>query len=247
MGRLPLVSVVVTGYARPGALRTTVESLLATVSYGNLELVLADDASPPSMQEEMRTLPFDRFVFAEHNRGLGSNTNAGLAAATGEFVLQLQDDWECSGPSDFLEQGVALLESNPELGVVRFMKPEPHIPYETTTTSAGAQVRVYVPQPGSGWYVFNDWPHLKSRAFIEFLGPYRVSRYMQRTENDIRDRFNAQSRYALAYIEGYELFGHIGKEATHRKPLPAARIGRFMDRLPLLRALAKAYRRNRGA
>lgn len=243
----PLVSVVVTGYARPATLRETVESLLRVTSYPNLELVLADDGSPPEMREAMRALPFDRFVFAERNRGLGANTNAGLAVAAGDYVLQLQDDWACAGPADFLERGVRLLATRPDLGMVRFMAPEPDFPWEEDAGPDGAAIRIYRPQPEHARWVYSDWPHLKSRAFIEFIGPYAESRYMQRTEIDMRDRFNAQDRYAAAYIEGCEMFRHIGGELSHRRPLPLARLGQVMDGLPGLRVLARAYRRGRRA
>lgn len=242
----PRVSVVVTGYARPATLRETVESLLGVTRYPNLELVLADDASPPELREAMRALPFDRFVFAERNRGLGANANAGLAAARGEYVLQLQDDWACAGPADFLERGVRLLAARPDLGIVRFLAPEAHIPFEEERGPDGGAIRIYRPQPEHAWWVYSDWPHLKSRAFIDFIGPYAESRYMQRTEIDMRDRFNAQQRYALAYIEGCQMFRHIGGEVSHRQPLPLARIGRVMDRWPLLRSVARGYRGARG-
>ena len=33
---------------------------------------------------------------------------------------------------------------------------------------------------------------------------------MQYTELDMRDRFNAQERYVAAFLEGYDVFEHIG-------------------------------------
>ena len=44
-----LVSVLVISYRRPRLLARTVESFLQTTSYPTLELMLADDGSPPKM------------------------------------------------------------------------------------------------------------------------------------------------------------------------------------------------------
>lgn len=240
----PLVSVVVTGYERADHLRRTLESLLSTLTYQPLELVLADDGSSDEQQRQMRELPFDRFVFAERNRGLGANTNAGLAAARGEYILQLQDDWECIGPGDFLARGVRLLQTWPSIGLVRYTRvfaPEPILPPHERLDS-DSDVLVMHPEPGSPFFLYSDHPHLKSRAFVDAIGPYKESRYMQKTEHDMRDRFNNQDRFDAAFIEGYECFRHIGDDASHRTRLPLARLGGFMDRLPVLRPLARMLR-----
>ncbi|MCU1237285.1 MAG: tuaH, partial [Candidatus Solibacter sp.] len=96
----PLVSVVVVGYNRLELLRKTITSFLNTTTYprNSLELILCDDGSPESVQDQMRLLPFDVFLMASENRGMGNNTNKGIRAAAGAYILQLQDDWECGGP-----------------------------------------------------------------------------------------------------------------------------------------------------
>jgi len=241
----PLVSVVVTGYDRPEQLAATVKSLLTVARYPSLELILADDGSSEEARREMRALPFDRFVFAERNRGLGANTNAGLAAARGDYILQLQDDWKCIGPPDFLERGVGLMQARPSIGLVRFTKvfsPDGSLPPHEFLES-DANVLIMRPERGSPFLLYSDQPHLKSRVYVDFIGPYQESRYMQRTEEDMRRRFNEQQRFEAAFIEGTAAFRHIGREVSHRRPLPAARIGAVMDRLPLLRFLAALIRR----
>ncbi len=55
---------------------------------------------------------------------------------------------------------------------------------------------------------------------------------MQHTEIDMRDRFNAQRRFSVAFIEGYEVFEHIGEAVSHRRPLPIERIGHIIRSLP---------------
>lgn len=240
-----LVSVVVTGYRRPDELRRTVESCRSTSQYQPVEWILADDGSPRAMQEEMRRLGFDRCVFARHNRGLAENANAGLAVASGAYVLQLQDDWLCRGPGDFLTRGLQLLAARPDVGMVRFTSlglPEPDERHQLTD---GPLARIYRPRPDSEIFLYSDHPHLKHRQLIDFIGPYRPHRYMQRTELDMRDRFNAQQRYSVAFLEGYEVFEHIGEDVSHRKPLPIERLGRLLQAIPGVRRLLDRRRERR--
>ena len=242
---LPLVSVLLIGYKRPDQLQQTVESLLAMVDYEPLELVLADDGSPESLRVPMRQLPFDQFVFADRNRGLGANTNAGLAACRGEFVLQLQDDWLCTGPPDFLRRAVALCLERPTVGIVRLTRrfgPDLDVLPPHGRLEDDADVLLFQPEPDSPFFLYSDQPHLKSRRFIEFIGAYKESRNMQKTEHDMRRRFNRQDRFEAAFVEGYHAFDHIGEDVSHNVPRLSARIGAQMDRTPLLRSAAATFR-----
>ena len=101
-------------------MRRTLESFRSTNEHDSIELILADDGNPEPMQEELRQLDFDRCVFARRNRGLAENVNAGLADAQGAFVLQLQDDWLCHGPGDFVSWGLRLFQARPDVGSIRF-------------------------------------------------------------------------------------------------------------------------------
>jgi glycosyltransferase involved in cell wall biosynthesis len=243
----PLVSVVVLTYRRPVHLRRTLESFLRVNTYPNLELVLADDGSPPDLQEEMRRLPFDRFLLPAENRGLGANTNAGLRAATGEYILQLQDDWLCEGPSGFIEAAIDVMTERPEIGMVRLRVPQPGLRSTTWTSRGGLSVRVFDSPPASRRdFIYTDTPHIKSQAFVEFMGDYLESRYMQKTELDMRDRFNAQSRYRAAVIEGHQPFEHIGDDASFNRPPPLARLSAAFERVPGLRGAVRLYRRVKG-
>jgi GT2 family glycosyltransferase len=100
----------------------TYESFLANTDYPRekLELILCDDGSPFEIQEDMKKLKFDKYLFAKKNDGMAKNVNKGILAANGEYILQLQDDWFCKGPSDYLKLGVRALKENPELGLIRY-------------------------------------------------------------------------------------------------------------------------------
>jgi hypothetical protein len=242
----PLVSVVVIGYSRPALLRQTVTSFLAINTYPNIELILADDGSPPDLLRKMKELPFDRVVESQCNSGLGANSNRGLRAARGAFILQLQDDWECRGPKHFLETGVEVMQEWRDLGFLRLRTPQAELTFTTRYSKGGQVVRVYDPhQPIANPFLYTDTPHLKPRSTIDRLGPYLEGRHMARTEMDMRDRFNDQRDMLAAFIEGIHAFEHIGGEASFNRPLLLARVGMAMDRVPGVRWLAAGYRRTK--
>lgn len=86
----PRISVVVRTRDRPALLSEAIASLAAS-SYRHLELVLVNDGGkPPELPVD---LPFPlRQVDHREPRGRAAAANAGIAAATGDFVAFLDDD-----------------------------------------------------------------------------------------------------------------------------------------------------------
>ena len=119
---LALVSVLFITYKRIELLKETLESFLLNTDYPreSLELILCDDGSPVEIQKEMNNLKFNKLLFAKKNEGMAANVNKGILAASGEYILQLQDDWECKGPKDYLTLGVKALEENSDVGIIRY-------------------------------------------------------------------------------------------------------------------------------
>lgn len=111
----PLISVIMTSYAPDEqAFELAARSILGQ-SWGNLELVVVDDATPggpPRVIEELaRDDPRVKLVQLSKNRGTYHARNAGLRAAIGEYVTgQDSDDW--SHPDRLLRQ-IRALERNP--------------------------------------------------------------------------------------------------------------------------------------
>lgn len=90
------VSVIIPVYNDEKYLKQCVESIL-TQTYTNLEIILVDDGSTdhtPEICEEYREKYDQIRVLHKKNGGVGSSRNAGLALATGEYVLFVDnDDW----------------------------------------------------------------------------------------------------------------------------------------------------------
>jgi GT2 family glycosyltransferase len=142
--RLPLVSVVVVGYNRVELLKRTIRSFLKTATYPrtSMELILCDDGSPISAQKQMQLLPFDRFLLSVENRGIGHNTNKGIRAATGDYILQIQDDWECGGPPDFVEVGLEIFDARSDVALIRLREPFAGR-HESYQVESGRVVQIY--------------------------------------------------------------------------------------------------------
>jgi len=95
--RPPVVSVCMTTRNRPALLREAIASIRRQ-TYKRLELVLVDDGSdqPAATRFLDRLQPdFDRRgwkIIRQPNRYLGAARNAAIAAATGDFVMFMDDD-----------------------------------------------------------------------------------------------------------------------------------------------------------
>lgn len=215
----PLVSVVVVSYNRLDLLRQTVTSLLDKVTYprSSLELILCDDGSPSSIQEQMKALPFDMFLMSAQNRGMAHNTNKGIRAASGQYVLQIQDDWECTGPGDFIDVAIELFNERQDIALIRLWDAFGG-PHELCASTNGRTAQIYINQKRwratAGEYVYSDTPHIKRRALVSTLGLYREGWAMHKVEMDYCRRFESQHEAAAAFIEGYSCFRHTGVAAS---------------------------------
>ena len=110
----PLVSVIMTTFRPERAeLLTSVKSIVAQ-TWGNLEVIIVDDASPAEYSEVLEAAcqldPRIRLIRAERNGGTYLARNTGIAAAQGVlFTGQDADDW--SHPRRLELQAAPLLDS----------------------------------------------------------------------------------------------------------------------------------------
>jgi len=173
---------------------------------------------------------FDRVLLEGKNRGLGHNQNKGVRAAQGEFLLQVQDDWECRGPSDFLEAGVELLQERPDVWLVRYYDESVGVPAEHHVSASGRVARIYRNQDLAkyGYFAYSDTPHLKRRDFHERFGSYAERVPMTVMEIAMCKAFASQSDAHVAFLEGYSDWKHLGREESRnpsgRRALLRARL-----------------------
>ncbi|MFF0966102.1 bifunctional glycosyltransferase/CDP-glycerol:glycerophosphate glycerophosphotransferase [Streptomyces sp. NPDC003703] len=92
---MPRFSVIVPAYRVQAYLHACLESVLSQ-SFMDLELIAVDDCSPDACGEIIDEFaardPRVRAIHLEENQGLGAARNAGMARATGEYLLFLDSD-----------------------------------------------------------------------------------------------------------------------------------------------------------
>ncbi|HEY2796846.1 MAG TPA: polysaccharide pyruvyl transferase family protein [Thermoanaerobaculia bacterium] len=117
----PRISVVVVTYDNRELNRVCLESLAARTEWPNWELIVVDNGSTDGtrelLEEQQRLLgPRMRVLFQGKNRGFAAACNAGLAAATGEYLVLLNNDTVTTRGA--LTALVRHLAADPSLGLV---------------------------------------------------------------------------------------------------------------------------------
>jgi glycosyltransferase involved in cell wall biosynthesis len=237
--------VVVITFDRIGLLEQTMQHLRAKSRYRPTEVILCDDGSPPVVQARYASMGFDLLLLESRNRGLGHNQNKGIRAAKGDYVLHLQDDWECRGPSDFIEAGIELLEERPDVGLVRYYDEPKNIPFKRHISATGRVSAIFQSKDlaTQGHFGYSDTPHLKRRNFHERFGSYAEGVSMTAMEIEMREAFAAQGDVHVGFLSGYAEWRHLGggqsrnpsgKRAKLRASLMANPVTRGPFRLFLL-------------
>jgi glycosyltransferase involved in cell wall biosynthesis len=112
----PLVSIGMPVYSRPNLIRRAIISIISQ-TYGNLEIIISNDFSPDpevyKILEEYAARDV-RIKLTHQTEDLGcyGNYQWVLQQATGKYFMYAQEDdiWD----SEFIEEMVKILESNPE-------------------------------------------------------------------------------------------------------------------------------------
>jgi glycosyltransferase involved in cell wall biosynthesis len=229
METYPLISVLFITYKRIDLLKKTYSSFLKNTHYPRekLELILCDDGSSKDIQEEMKKLNFDKYLFAKNNEGMAGNVNKGLNAASGQYVLQLQDDWVCNGPNDYLVLGINALETFPGIGIIRFRLGTDYLHHNKKFNGGLNNICIIDNDQKDkstkvnhmkSTFLYSDTPHLKRKILHQDIGLYKSYKNIAKTEIEFCLRFNKNQKYKTAYIKSYEeVFQHIGENDSLRE------------------------------
>lgn len=117
---MPKVSILIPTYNQASYIEKAVESALAQ-TYGNLEIIVADDCSSDSTEQVIRRFQGDervRYFRNSHNLGRVKNyKNALENLATGDWVVNLDgDDFFCD--EKFISEVVDILRSRADQNIV---------------------------------------------------------------------------------------------------------------------------------
>ena len=109
----PTVSVVIPAYNAAWCVGKAIASVLAQ-DYSDRELIVVDDGSTDGTAAVLASYGSAIRVITQSNGGMSSARNAGIRAASGEFIAFLDsDDWWLPGK---LGLQIELMRSRPELG-----------------------------------------------------------------------------------------------------------------------------------
>lgn len=111
------MSVIITCFNHGEFLGQAVESV-RSCNREDIELIVVDDGSTDERtRKEMDSLCTQGIhVMRQENRGLAAARNAGIAASKGEYIFPLDADNRLR--SAWIPRGIAILESDPQIGVV---------------------------------------------------------------------------------------------------------------------------------
>lgn len=112
----PLVSVIVLNWNGKKFLPECLDSL-AVQTFRDFEVVLVDNGSADGSAQLVRErYPWVRLVELPENAGFAAGNNRGFEAASGAFIVALNND--TSVAADFLAQLVAVAQADPKAGMV---------------------------------------------------------------------------------------------------------------------------------
>lgn len=222
-GRRVDLSFLFISYARTDLLQIAIESLrsqlnLGTLSGLNYEFVVSDDRSPEPWASVLRSLRVDRLVVLPKNQGMGSNTNQGVWACRGKYIVQIQDDWRFVATPVVFERAVQVLESDKEVGLVLYVEPDNPLPFQARRLEDGTEYWVFENDHFQGFRTgsarpYSDRPHLKRMDFCVEMGPYRERCPMHWVELEFQRRVANQSRWKVAWLPSVHsptVFEHMG-------------------------------------
>src|SRR5687767_7387347 len=119
---LPLVSICIPSYNSGEFIKQTLESVLAQ-TYGNIEVIVADDVSKDDTVQIARSISDPRLKVSvnEKNLGVVGNWNRSIELANGEYIKIMGAD-DLLAPSCVDEQVKAFLNSKENIALVTSYK-----------------------------------------------------------------------------------------------------------------------------
>lgn len=87
-----MISILITHFNRFESLLICLHSF-KSLSLRNVEFVVSDDGSEPSVQNKLKNNKVDTLILNDINTGLSSNLNRGIRACKGSYILYCQEDY----------------------------------------------------------------------------------------------------------------------------------------------------------
>lgn len=204
------ISVIIPIYNVEKFLDECVQSVLSQ-SYKNLEIILVDDGSPdrcPQMCDEYAAKDYRVKVVHKTNGGLSDARNAGLEAATGDFVVFLDSDdyWE---DNNAVAKAIDLINQDDETDVVMF--PHKHL----------IRGKVFLPEGRYNADVINNSTLYSALKYLLELNLYNTSACAKFIRRDMLIDNNIKFKKGLLSEDfdwSFQLFAHVKKLKAMQLP-----------------------------
>lgn len=215
----PPLTILIVTYDRPTEIRKTINGLANRLKYdGSITLHIADDNSPGSYVNDL--LEDYKFLDVQHTitnrKGWGANVNKALQSITTDYIYLNEDDYVPLVGLD-LNKGVALLEANQDLGIVRYDGIEGHtlnLELREEDTRLGRLNYLRISKHSPHLNVYSHRPHLKHRRLHDMLGLYKEGLSLGETEEEfahrIKDKGDIPPHVVILPSGIPRAFSHIG-------------------------------------
>ncbi len=114
MADFPLVSIITVNYNGYILTEAFLKSL-QKISYPNIEIFVVDNASTEPVAALKKEFPYIHLIESKENLGFAGGNNLAIQQAKGKYFFLLNNDTELE--PGFIEPIVALMESNPRIGL----------------------------------------------------------------------------------------------------------------------------------
>lgn len=213
---IPPIAVLLITYRRTEQALRTIAGARRNVQYpGAFHWHIADDGSPQQHLDAIaEALEGQQVTWSNSKRqGVGRSMNLGMEECLkhSDYILWLEDDWECQQPFD-LEPCQRLLHDDERLGMVRLGYISPGIQGHLI----GAAGRLWWELRQGPTYTFTGHASLRHRRFCDAYGEYQVGLAPGATELDMCAKVNGKYGPAIvvpAFTGEWGAFAHIGAES----------------------------------
>ena len=118
------ISIIVITWNRLDFTKECLEAIFRTTeNFKDKEIIVVDNGSTDGTVEYLNKLKAEkkiRIKLFKENKGCGKATNAGMKMATGEYIVEIDNDIEVL--DGWLEEGLRLLEANKRIGQIGFLE-----------------------------------------------------------------------------------------------------------------------------
>lgn len=220
MDKFPPLTILIVTYDRPREIREVIDALQKTIDYsGDIRLHIADDGSPGNYVAEL--LNEYHYLSPSHTitdrQGWGANVNKALRSISTDYIYLNEDDYVPYRVIN-LTSGVALLEAQENLGIVRYDGIEGHtldLKLREADTRIGRLNYLHISKHSPHLNVYSHRPHLKHRRLHDLIGYYSEGLPLGETEEEfahrIKDKYGDKPPHVAVLPNGIErAFNHIG-------------------------------------